>query len=76
MKTKLKHINFARRFREIRIEHGDDFSEFSKRIGVAQKEQVRKWEMGESVPHLKSLIDISNRLGVSLDVFFTDGLAS
>jgi len=64
-------MSFADKLRLLRKERGLSQEEFAEMIGVS-RQAVGKWENDASYPEVETLIEISRKLNVSLDMLFSD----
>ncbi len=64
-------MSFADKLRLLRKERGLSQEEFAELIGVS-RQAVGKWENDASYPEVETLIEISRKLNVSLDMLFSD----
>ncbi len=64
-------MSFADKLRLLRKERGLSQEEFAELIGVS-RQAVGKWENDMAFPEVETLIEISRKLNVSLDMLFSD----
>lgn len=57
---------FRKRFKELRAEKGLSFSAISKALNLSYQ-TVARWENGERLPSLETLVKIANYFGVTTD---------
>ena len=67
-------MNFPQRLQVYRKEMGLSQEALAEQLGVS-RQSVSKWEQGSSFPETDKLLDLSSRMGLTLDELLRDGPA-
>jgi transcriptional regulator with XRE-family HTH domain len=66
----MEHITYKNNLKKLRLERNLTQQDVAQLLGHKYQDRISRWEQGQSVPHIKNLMKLSEVFEVSIDQLY------